>query len=93
MTQFKAVGGTIGTALSAIGIGLSVNDIQAIVSIIATVVGLVITIFSTVVVPLIKKIKEAKTDGKVTIEELEDIVKDVKENIDNIKESNNDHSK
>lgn len=93
MTQLKVIGGTIGTALSAIGAGLSVTEIQAIVSIIATIIGLAITIFSAVIVPLIKKIKEAKADGKITIEELEDIANDLEKNIKDIKESNNDHSK
>lgn len=93
MTQLKVIGGTIGTAVSAIGAGLSVTEIQAIVSIVATIIGLAITIFSAVIVPLIKKIKEAKADGKITIEELEDIANDLEKNIKDIKESNNDHSK
>ena len=44
-----------GTAISAVGAGLSVTELQAIVSMIATVIGLLITIMTGVVMPVIKK--------------------------------------
>ena len=51
----KLLGGMFGTALSAVGAGLSVTELQAIVSIIATVIGLLITIMTGVVIPVMKK--------------------------------------
>ena len=51
----KLIGGMFGTAISAVGAGLSVTDLQAIISIIATVIGLMITIITGVVIPVIKK--------------------------------------
>ena len=51
----KLLGGMFGTALSAVGAGLSVTELQAIVSMIATVIGLLITIMTGVVIPVMKK--------------------------------------
>ena len=75
-----------GTAISAVGAGLSVTDLQAIISIIATVIGLMITIMTGVVIPVIKKYKKAKEDGKVTIDEAIDIIETAKDGLDKTKE-------
>ena len=82
----KLLGGMFGTAISAVGAGLSVTELQAIVSIIATVIGLLITIMTGVVIPVIKKWKKAKEDGKVTIDETIDIIETAKGGLDKAKE-------
>ena len=82
----KLIGGMFGTAISAVGAGLSVTDLQAIVSIIATVIGLMITIMTGVVIPVIKKYKKAKEDGKVTIDETIDMIETAKDGLDKAKE-------
>ena len=82
----KLIGGMFGTAISAVGAGLSVTDLQAIISIIATVIGLMITIITGVVIPVIKKYKKAKEDGKVTIDEAIDIIETAKDGLDKAKE-------
>ena len=82
----KLLGGMFGTALSAVGAGLSVTELQAIVSIIATVIGLLITIMTGVVIPVLKKCKKAKEDGKVTIDEAIDIIETAKGGLDKAKE-------
>ena len=82
----KLIGGMFGTAISAVGAGLSVTDLQAIISIIATVIGLMITIMTGVVIPVIKKYKKAKEDGKVTIDEAIDIIETAKDGLDKAKE-------
>ena len=82
----KLIGGMFGTAISAVGAGLSVTDLQAIISIIATVIGLMITIMTGVVIPVIKKYKKAKEDGKVTIDEAIDIIETAKDGLDKTKE-------
>lgn len=78
----KLACGIIGTAVGAAGVGMSVNEIQAIISIIVTVAGFVISVLIPLIVRLVKKIKAAKEDGKITKEEMEDIVSTGKEIID-----------
>lgn len=78
----KLMMGIIGTAVSATGAGLSVTEIQAIVSIIVTVAGFVISVLIPLIIKLVKKIKEAKADGKITKEEVDDIASTVKEIVD-----------
>lgn len=78
----KMMMGIIGTAVSATGAGLSVTEVQAIVSIIVTVAGFVISVLIPLIIKLVKKIKEAKADGKITKEEADDIASTVKEIVD-----------
>lgn len=74
--------GILGTALSATGAGLSVNEVQALVSIIVTVLGFVISVLIPLIMKLIGKIKEAKKDGKIDEKEMEDIISTGKEILD-----------
>lgn len=71
--------GVVGTAVSAAGAGLSVNELQAIISIIVTIAGFVISVLIPLIIKLVKKIKAAKEDGKITKEEVDDIASTVKE--------------
>ena len=75
----KITMGMVGTAISAAGAGLSVNDIQAIISIIVTIAGFIISVLIPLIIKLVHKIKEAKADGKITKEEVDDITSTVKE--------------
>lgn len=75
----KTMCGLIGTAVGATGAGLSVSEIQAIISIIITVLGFVISVLIPMIVKLAKKIKDAKADGEITKEEMDDIAKSGKE--------------
>lgn len=77
--------GWLGCALSAIGAGLSVTDLQAIISIIATVIGLLITITSSLIIPMIKKIKKANEDGKITADEMLEIAETAKDGLEEVK--------
>ena len=77
--------GVLGTAVSAVGAGLSVTDLQAIISIIVTIAGFVISVLIPLIMKLIGKIKEAKKDGKIDKEEMEDIVSTGKEILDETK--------
>lgn len=74
--------GILGTAVSATGAGLSVTEIQAIVSIIVTVLGFVISVLIPLGIKLYHKIKDAKEDGKITKEEIDDIASTGKEIVD-----------
>ena len=71
--------GIIGTALSSIGIGLSINELQAIISIVVTILGFTISVLIPLIIKLVKKIKKAKEDGVITKEEIEDIAETGKE--------------
>lgn len=84
MNNTKFIGGTLGTCISAFGISYSTTQVESIVSIICTILGLLITIVTTLIIPIAKKIKDANKDGKVTIEEVEDIVNTAKDGIDKL---------
>ena len=83
------IGGVSGSAVSFLG--LSLEDADHIVGIICGVVGLIITIVSTIILPLLRRIKKAKADGKITLDEVADIIEstteDVKKVNDNIKDN------
>lgn len=74
--------GIVGTAVGSIGAGLSVTEVQAIISIIVTVLGFVISVLVPLCIKLYHKIKDAKADGKIDKEELEDILETGKEIVD-----------
>ena len=77
--------GLLGTSVSAVGVGLSVNELQAIISIIVTIAGFIISVLIPLCVKLYNKIKSAKEDGKIDKEEMEDIASTGKEILDETK--------
>lgn len=82
MIDDKMICGVVGTAVSATGAGLSVNEIQAIVSIIITILGFLISVLIPLGFKLYNKIKKALEDRKISKEELDDILDTGKEIID-----------
>lgn len=78
----KIMMGILGTAVSATGAGLSVTELQAIISIIVTIAGFVISVLIPLIIKLVKKIRDAKADGKITKEEVDDIASTAKEIVD-----------
>ena len=85
MQEDKIMIGILGTSVSAVGAGLSVTELQAIISIIVTVLGFIISVLIPLGVKLVNKIKDAKADGKVDKEEMEDIIYTGKEILDETK--------
>ena len=85
MTDDNLTVGLFGTAISAAGAGLSVNELQAIISMTVTIVGFIISVLIPLGVKLVNKIKAAKKDGKVDKEEMKDIVSTGKEIVDETK--------
>lgn len=73
MPDDKMIMGIVGTAVSATGAGMSVTEVQAIVSIVITVAGFVISVLIPLLMKLVHKIKDAKADGVITKEEIDDI--------------------
>lgn len=78
----KLMCGVVGTAVSAAGTGLAINEVQAIVSIVITIAGFIISVLIPLIMKLIHKIKVAREDGKLTKEEVDDIASTVKEIVD-----------
>ena len=78
----KLLGALIGNVVAAAG---WLQDMENIVSIVCCIVGLVITVITCVIVPVWKKIAEAKKDGKITPDELGEIADTLQEGIDKIK--------
>lgn len=65
--------GAFGTVLSSIGI-TSTQDVESITSIVCTILGLLITVTTCIIIPVAKKIINAKKDGKITADEANDII-------------------
>ena len=80
--------GAAGTVVSATGFALSVTQLQGILSLVATALGLIITIVTSIIIPIAKKIKRAKEDGKITIEEAEEIINELRKEIEQLNRSN-----
>ena len=82
MIRDELIGGSIGTALSAVGTGLQTNDVLQTISLVITIIGGLITF---IIVPLINWYKNAKKDGKIDANELEEGVKIVIDGSEKIK--------
>lgn len=65
----EIIGGSIGTALSAVGTGLQTNEILQTISLIITILGGIITF---IIVPLVNWYRNAKKDGKIDADEIKD---------------------
>ena len=78
----KLFGALIGNVVATVG---WLQDMENIVSIVCCIVGLVITVITCVIVPVWKKILEAKKDGKITPDELGEIADTLQDGINSIK--------
>ena len=83
----KLLGALIGNAVSTAG---WLQDMENIVSIVCCIAGLIITLITCVIVPVWKKIAEAKKDGKITPDELDGIADALQDGLDQIKKENKD---
>lgn len=77
----KLLGALIGNAVSTAG---WLQDMENIVSIVCCIAGLIITLITCVIVPVWKKIAEAKKDGVITPDELDEIADTLQDGIDSI---------
>lgn len=82
MEDFKRIGALIGNAIA---VGGWLADLENIVSIVCCIAGFVITFVTCVVVPVWKKIREAKKDGELTPDELNEIAGTLQDGIDSIR--------
>ena len=83
----KLLGALIGNAVSAAG---WLQDMENIVSIVCCIAGLIITLITCVSVPVWKKIADAKKDGVLTPDELDEIADALQDGLDQIKKENKD---
>lgn len=83
----KLLGALIGNAVSTAG---WLQDMENIVSIVCCIAGLIITLITCVIVPVWKKIADAKKDGVLTPDELDEIADTLQDGLDQIKKENKD---
>lgn len=83
----KLLGALIGNAVSTAG---WLQDMENIVSIVCCIAGLIITLITCVIVPVWKKIAEAKKDGKITPDELDEIADTLQDGLDSINKEKKD---
>ena len=83
MKNFKdCVSAGIGTLISAVGTSLQTNEILETVSLIITILGAILTITMSILTWW----RNAKKDGKITKEEIDDGLKIVSDGVNEIKE-------
>lgn len=83
------VGSIIGNIFSVFGVVLSseqLESIESITSIICMVLGILITIISAFIIPLVKWWKNARKDGKIDDEEIDEVVKILEDGSKELKE-------
>lgn len=78
-------GGIVGSVVSGAGAGISLETFDRILSIICSVSGILIAVITCIIIPLIKWYKNAKADGKITKEELEEGKEIAKNGIESVK--------
>lgn len=82
MVRDELIGGSIGTALSAVGTGLQTNEVLQTISLVITIIGGLITF---IIVPLANWYKNAKKDGKIDKDELKDGINIIVEGSEKLK--------
>lgn len=80
----EIIGGVTGTAISFAGV--TIENIDHLVSIICGVIGLCITIVTCIVIPLIRKVLEAKKDGKIDDKEMDEIINTIEDGAGKVKD-------
>ena len=82
MEKFKRIGALLGNVLS---VGGWLADLENIVSIVCCIAGFMITFVTCVVVPVWKKIRDAKKDGELSPDELNEIAGTLQDGIDSLR--------
>lgn len=78
----SVIGGLTGSVISLLGLNYSMSELDSLISIICSVIGLTLAVISFAiprVINLIKKVRKAREDGKITNDELDEIGQDVTE--------------
>ena len=83
----SVIGALTGSIISFIGLNYSITELDSIISIVCSVTGLILAVVSFTVpriIRLVKKIRKAKEDGKITNDELDEMGQDVSEFADGL---------
>lgn len=83
--------GLTGSAISFSGIAIA--DIDHIVNIVTGALGFIVTLIGVIIIPMIKWYKEAKKDGKITVDEVEQGAEILKDGLNTIKDQVDDTTK
>lgn len=82
MTNKEIIGGIVGTSMSAVGTGIQTNELLQTISLILTILGTIITI----TMALLNWWKNAKKDGKIDKDEINEAIDIVNTGVDSIKD-------
>ena len=85
----ELTGGVIGSIMSATGTALQTNEVLQTISLLLTIVGTLITI----TMALINWWKNAKKDGKIDSDEIQDAVDIIKDGVNSIKDKQDKEDK
>lgn len=77
------LGGVLATTSSTLGTMLAPSEILRIISLIFTIIGAII---SMIVLPILNWYRNAKKDGKITTDEIADLIDEIKDGIDGVGE-------
>ena len=83
----SVIGALTGSIISFIGLNYSITELDSIISIVCSVTGLILAVVSFTVpriIRLVKKVRKAKEDGKITNDELDEMGQDVSELADGL---------
>ena len=91
MNDLKAfISAAIGATLGAVGTATQTNETLETISLIVTIIG---AILSFIVCPLISWFNQAKKDGHIDNEEIEELTKDISKGINEIGDALDEHKK
>lgn len=89
----KSLFSMLGNALSILGVALTPQELESvehITAIICMIAGLLITIVCSIVIPLIKWWKNAKSDGKITEDEIQEGIEIIENGVNQLKDKKED---
>lgn len=79
--KHELISGAVGTGLSAVGTAMQTNDLLQTISLVITILGGLITF---IIMPLINWYQNAKKDGKIDKEEIQEGVKIIEDGLDKL---------
>ena len=82
--------GIVGTSTSAVGTALQTSEVLQIISLIITIIG---GIISLIVIPLLTWYKNAKKDGKITVDEINEGAKTLQEGLEQLQNQVDENKK
>lgn len=74
--------GSVGTTMSALGTATQTNELLQTISLVITILGGIITF---IIIPILNWYNKAKSDGKITKEEINEGIKIVEDGVEKIK--------